>query len=302
MPQHMLRLKIIFFFLAVVLLSSRLTWGGQILVGSLNSREPADEIKKFLPISTYLAKQLQSEGLEQGKVVVAKSVPEMAAFLRDGKVDLYIDSPFPSLAVSRLSGSKFLLRRWKKGIGEYHSVIFARKDSGINLLEDLQGKLISFEEPYSSTGYFLPKLSMMQKGLKLVAKNDVFDPVGQKEVGYVFSYDDENTMVWVLRGGVKAGAMDHQSYLKQARGSLEILRIIEKTFSIPRQIVSHREDLSPKLVGRIKQILIQMDQVEEGKKALRDFENTTKFDEIPSGSLEPFLKFQRVIEAEYGRR
>jgi len=144
----------------------RLTWAIPIQVGSV-SIEPAEEIKKFLPLAAYLAKELQPEGFDQGKVVVAKNILEMAGFLREGKVDLYIDSPFPVSAASRLAGSKFLLRRWKKGVAEYHSVIFAKKDGGINRLEDLKGKIVAFEEPFSSSGYFLPKLLLVQKGLKL---------------------------------------------------------------------------------------------------------------------------------------
>jgi phosphonate transport system substrate-binding protein len=115
-------------FAALVFLVPQVTWAGPITIGSIQT-EPAHEVKRFLPLARYLAKQLQSEGIDQGRVVVAESIPQMATLLREGKADLFIDSPFPSVAISRLSGSKFLLRRWKKGLGEYHTVIFVRKDS-----------------------------------------------------------------------------------------------------------------------------------------------------------------------------
>ncbi len=276
----------------------RLAWAGPINVGSI-SIEPASEIKRFLPFANYLAKQLKAEGFDQGKVVVAKSMPEMASFLKEGKVDLYIDSPFPSVAVSRLSGSKFLLRRWKKGIGEYHSVIFTNKDSGISRLEDLKGKIIAFEEPFSSSGYFIPKVALMQEGLKLVPKKDTSDPLAPAEVGYVFSRGDENTMLWVLRGKVMAGAMDNQKYPNEARGNLNSLRIVYKSSSFPRHIVSYRADLPVNLVAKIKETLIKMDQSEEGKKLLQQFEKS-KFDEIPDRSIEPLLKAGKFIDVELG--
>lgn len=290
-----------FLVVAAALLGPQVAWAEPIRIGSI-AREPAEEIKKFLPLASYLAKQLQPDGINQGIVVVARDIPEMAVFVRDGKVDLYIDSPFPSLAVSRLSGSKFLLRRWKKGIGEYHTVIFARKESDIRRLEDLRGRIIALERPFSSSGYFLPKLVLAQAGLAPAAKREFTDPVGAGEVGYVFSGGDENTMVWVLRGKVAAGAMDNQNYLEEAKGSLDHLRVIHRTFSLPRQVVSYRGDLSARLVGRIKEILLQMDRSEGGKKALRDFELTTRFDEIPSGSMAPLLHAQDLIAAELGLR
>ncbi len=299
MIKRILRSGGLSFFVLALLLPPLVTWAKPIRMGSI-STEPAAEIKTFLPIAAYLAKQLQSDGFDQGKVLVARSMPEMAAFLKEGKVDLYIDSPFPSLAVSRLSGSKFLLRRWKKGIGEYHSVIFATKESAINRLEDLKGKMIALEEPFSSSGYFFPKMALMQEGLKLVSKKEASDPIGPGEVGYIFSLEDENTMVWVLRGKVMAGAMDNQKYPKEARGKLDSLKIIYKTSSFPRQIVSYRADLPSKLVARIKEILLKMDQSEEGKKALQDFERTTKFDELPDQSMAYLLKLQKSVDSELG--
>jgi phosphonate transport system substrate-binding protein len=273
---------------------------GTLHIGSIESKEPVAEIKKFSPLANYLALHLRSEGIDKGTVIVAKSIQQMAGFLREGKVDLYIDSPFPTVAVSRVSGSKFLLRRWKKGIAEYHSVIFTKKESGINRLQDLNGKTIAFEEHYSSSGYFLPKLSLMQEGLRLVQKDDASEMIPPGQIGYVFSYDDENTMVWVLRGKVWAGAIDNHAFQRQAGKSLNALTILHKSVSIPRQIVSYRKDLPGKLVARIKEILVGMDQSDQGRKALEDFERTAKFDELLDHTMAPLLNAGKFIDVELG--
>jgi hypothetical protein len=44
------------------------------------------------------------------------------------------------MAVNRLAGSQLLLRRWKRKVGEYHTVIFAKQDSGVSRLEDQGAK------------------------------------------------------------------------------------------------------------------------------------------------------------------
>ncbi len=301
MMRYVWRPSRVAFLAAGLVLLSHPAWARPITVGSI-STEPAAEVKKFVPLASYLAGQLHPEGIDQGKVAVAKSIPEMATFLREGKVDLYIDSPFPAMAVSRLSGSKFLLRRWKKGVAEYHAVIFTHQDSGIDRLEDLRGRTVAFEEPFSSSGYFVPKAILRQQGLRLAPKRDASDPVGSGEVGYVFSYADENTMLWVLRGAVSAGAMDDQSYLKEGRGDLPHLKVIYKSFPLPRHILSYRADLPARLVARIKDVLMTMDQSEEGRKALQDFEKTTKFDELSEQSLAPLLKLERWVQEELGAR
>ena len=247
-------------------------------------------------MAQYLARGLKDNGVGEGKVVVAKNISDMAALMRAGKVDLYFDSAFPSIIVSELTGSKYLLRRWKRGIGEYRSVIFVMKDGGLHKVADLRGKIIAFEEPYSSSGYFFPKLVLGQAGLNLTAKKEPSDAVAAGEVGYVFSNADENTMAWVLRGRVHAGATDHHSYVKQARGNIKDLAILHESAPIPRQIVSHRRGLADELVLKIKEILQAMDKSDEGKKALMEFEETTKFDSIPTrfsdlvSKTAPFLR------------
>jgi len=301
MERGMARQVRISFFAGLFSLLPVLTWAGPIHIGSISTK-PASELKKFLPFATYLAQELGSQGVDQGKVVVAQSIPQMAAYMREGRVDLFIDSPFPALAVSRLSGSRLLLRRWKKGIPEYRTIIFVRHDSGIQRLADLKGKMIALEEPFSSSGYFIPKLVLFQAGLKPTPKTDSSEAVGPGEVGYVFSGDDESTMVWLLRGKVMAGATDDRTFLKEARGNMGSLRILHKSSPFPRHIVSHRADLSPQLVTRIREVLLKMDQSEEGKKALRGFELTTKFDEIPAEAMASLLKAGRLIDLEVGAR
>lgn len=283
----------------VVLILPQLAWARPISVGSIGD-VPTDEMKKFLPLAAYLANQLRSEGYDQGRVIVARSMPEMAKLLREEKVDLYIDSPFPAAAVSRLSGSRFFLLRLKKGLSEYHSVIFARGDSGITRLQDLKGKMVAFKEPYSSSAYFVPKLALVENGLKLAIKKDATDLVSPQEVGYIFSNDSENTMLWVLRKMVSAGALDNQSYEKEARGDIGSLKILYKSFTFPRHIVSHRASLPPPIVSKMKEVLTNMHRSDEGKRALEQFEQTTRFDELPAAAMGPFLKAGKFIEAEVG--
>jgi len=289
-------LKNTLLFVAAVLLLPQVACAGSFKLGSINT-SPVTETRKFWPLASYLERQLQSEGIDQGKVVVADSIPAMSSFLQTGQVDLYIDSFFPSLAVSRLSSSKLLLRRWKMGKSEYQSVIFTRKDSGIARLEDLKGKIIAFEEPFGSASYFFPKMVLLEKGFRLAQKRQGIDPVKSDEVGYIFSHSDSQTIYLVLNGVVAAGATDDQKYLTLAK-HLDTLKIVHETGSFPRQIVSHRADLPAKLVTRVKEVLLNMHQTHEGRQVLQAFEKTTKFEEIPAQDIDLMAGLRKHVEAE----
>ena len=264
------------------------------------SDQPAAQIKKFLPLANYLTAELKPDGVERVKTVVTRTMTEMAALLKAGKADIYIDSPFPTIVASRVAGSRILLRRWKNGEADYYSVIFTRKDSDIEQLKNLVGKIVCFKDEDSSSGYLLPKILFADKGLKLTYKSNLAESVAPNEIGYVFSGDERNTVEWVLRGRVPAGAIDYQRYVKEARDRVNDFKIVAQSFPVPRHLVSHRADLSPVLVARIKELLLRMNQSADGKKALVDFEKTSKFDEVPNESLAPLMKNRGLIEAELG--
>ena len=264
-----------------------------LVIGSI-SNDPVDEVAEWHPFAKYLAAQLTTAGISEGRIIVARDESQMAELLRRGAVDLYIDSPIVSLLVAATAGNKPLLRRWKRGKASYASVIFARADSDLSSPADLRGRKIAFQNTYSTTSYQLPRLALRRAGLSLVPIARMASPVLQESVGFVFSDKDENTLAWVLRGHVDAGATGTDNFEKwNAKGGL---RVIWRSMEIPRQIVSYRSDLKPSLVAEIKKSLLSMHTSEEGRAILRDFEGTSRFDEIPPEQLATLRQLTNDIE------
>jgi phosphonate transport system substrate-binding protein len=285
-----------FLLVGVILLLPRLAWAGAITVGFISS-SPVEETRRFSPFASYLARQLQSEGIGKGKAVAASGIEAMSSLLRMSRADIYIDGFFPTMAVSRLSGSKLLLRRWKDGSSESKSVIFTRKDSGLVLVEHLGGKVIAFEEPFASAGYFFPKVELLKISFQVLANRAGAEPVKGEEVRYVFSRGDTNTIYMVANGQVAAGAVDDQKYRALAK-NLDGLKILHESGSFPRQIVSHRADFPVNLLAKIKNVLLHMDRTEEGRNVLREFGNTAKFDEIPAPVHDLIMGLKKYVDAE----
>ena len=139
-----------------------------ITLGDIDSEEPVKKIKRFTPLAEYLAERLESFGITQGRVVIANDIEEMGRLLRDGTVDIFFDSPFPTLAVQDLSGSEIILRRWKGGIPTYWSTYVSLRGGGISGVEDFAGKVMAFEKPHSSSGFVLPAGTLIERGYTLV--------------------------------------------------------------------------------------------------------------------------------------
>jgi phosphonate transport system substrate-binding protein len=102
----------------------------------------------------------------------------------------------------------------------------------------------------------------------------------------------------VVQGRVSAGAMDSQTYAKLSVKHGNNLTVIAKTPSVPRHVVSARPGLPQTLLARVTEILMRMDQSEEGKKALEYFERTAKFDELIQQNPAFVKKIEKLIETE----
>lgn len=249
-------------------------------IGSVSS-DASKEIKRYKPLIEYLTQSLESSGIDKVDIRVTDSINQMTQLMRSGSVDLYMDSPFPSLKLADAGVSDIVLRRWKKGVEKYHSVIFVHADSQIHSIEDLQGVMIGFEEGFSTSSYYIPKASLQQKGLKLSSKNDRHETVTNDEIGYVFTGDDENTILWVRKQRIAAGAVNNIKFDELKARFRKQLRIIFRSLSVPRQVVSFSKKISPALVKSLTRVLLDMDQTEYGKQQLYVFEKTRKFDEFP---------------------
>ena len=80
----------------------------------------------------------------------------------------------------------------------YHSIGFARVDSGITSLEDMQGKVFGFGDPNSTSGYLIPSIEIPQVTGSTMESGDYFGEVK-------FTGGHEQTIVAVFNGDIDGG-------------------------------------------------------------------------------------------------
>ena len=254
-----------------------------ISLGIVSQRAQAEVEKQYRDFVRYVAQKLSPGSAVEGKVVVAPTVWQLAKLLEEKKVDFYMDSPYPTYLINRQGAAIALLRRWKGGNAEYRSILFMKKDRDITRLEDLRGKIIAFEDPGSTSGYFLPKVFLVTKGFKLAEKSAPEANVAPTEVGYIFTYSAEKIVDLVLSNKVAAGAFSNEDYERLDAKRRADTAILGETENFPRHFLSIRKELDPALANRIEEILLSMHQDDEGRKILQKIDNTTKFDVLPGG-------------------
>ncbi|HKY09132.1 MAG TPA: PhnD/SsuA/transferrin family substrate-binding protein, partial [Candidatus Binatia bacterium] len=163
------------------------------------------------------------------------------------------------------------------------SVIFARKESGLAQLKDLRGKMIAFEDPGSTSGYFLPKVFLLKQGFSVQEKGGLNSKVSSGEIGYIFAHSADAIAAFVLEGKTAAGAFSTDDFARLDETNKKLISTVGETESVPRHLVSVRKDLPDPVVKRLRDILLGMHQDKEGQQILRQMDNTTKFDLLPGG-------------------
>ena len=161
--------------------------GGENAQDRLNSYECLREkTESLLGVETKLFAPADYNGVIQGLI---GGTIDMAWLGASGYAKTYLsdkDAVEPVLVKVNVDG----------GYG-YYSVGFARKDAGINNLDDMKGKVFAFGDPNSTSGYLIPSIEIPASG---------YDMDGGSFFGDIkFSGGHEQTIVGVYNGDFDGG-------------------------------------------------------------------------------------------------
>jgi phosphonate transport system substrate-binding protein len=144
------------------------------------------QIEELLGVETKLFAPADYNGVIEGLIGGNLDLAWLGA---SGYAKVYLEDPEavePVLVKINVDGSY-----------GYHSIGFARADSGIASLDDMEGKVFAFGDPNSTSGYLIPSIEIPQKGYSM-EPGEYFGDV-------VFSGGHEQTIVGVYNGDYDAG-------------------------------------------------------------------------------------------------
>ena len=266
---------------------------GKVLVFGRVHNDPVRAIRDRQEFVDFLAKRLHPVGITGGKILVVEKLSQLAGSVKEGKVDLFHDSVVPTVVLSKWSGSVPILRQWKSGEAEYDSVILVKKNSGIDGIIDLKGKVLAFDEPHSTSAHVVPRMLLADKKLRQIPLTSAGEPK-PNAVNYVFG-SDGSAINLLITGRVDAAATSSREFEELRPEVKESLKVIGKSMSVPRQIISVRKDLGSKLQYALKEALISMDDDPEGRQVLKRQQKTTKFDELSRASMEQLKTIEKFV-------
>jgi phosphonate transport system substrate-binding protein len=266
---------------------------GRMLVFGRIQDDPVRAIRDRQEFVDYLGRKLAPVGISGGKIFVVDNIHLLAQALKENKVDLFHDTAVPTMVLARRAGAVPILRQWKYGEAEYESVIIARKNSGIDVLANLVGKVLAFDEPHSTSAHILPRMLLAEKNLNLIRLNSPGEGK-PNAIGYVFGADGSATNL-LLTGRVDAAATSLREFEELRPDVRDTLKVLGKSKSAPRLLIAIRKDLDQNLHKSIRDVLINMDKDPEGLAVLKRQQKTTRIDEIPAASLQQLKSIEKFV-------
>ena len=273
-----------------------LTVKEKLVVGYV-SENPRKEYKKLKPMAEYVASQLADLGIVGAEVRITKSQDEMIRLLKSGQVDWISETAFGAVKFHSESEAQPVLVRSKGGAAEYSSLIFVRKDSGINKLQELKGKTIAFEDAGSTSGYFIPKLALQDAGVDLQLLQGYRQVPDDDRLGYLFSGADQNSSAWVFRGVVDGAAVSDQDWSDGddiPAVHREAFKILYRSEPYPRAIELVGVHVSPELRERLVGVLLASPSDPAAVYPLRRYHKTTDFQRLTADQLKLMDRLEQL--------
>lgn len=175
---------------------------------------------------------------------------------------------------------------------KYRSVIFVRKDSGINNFSDLAGKTLTTSGPNALAGTMMPIFFLYKNGVNV-----------KRDVKRLYAPSFESTIMNVYLGRCSAGASKRAVIVDMLRQRPEIdskLIIKWETPPLINNALFFRNDMDTMTAAELTKLILTLQDNEEGRKALIPLD-VSKFERATSETYKPLKEFLIEYDAVMNR-
>ena len=261
------------------------------------SLDPRKQIPQIQPMADFLANQMQPFGYESGRASVFANFDSARQALSEGGLDMMTTSLYEAAQMIVEGEAVPLAVKWKNGLSEYSSLIVVNADSDIYELEDLAGKTIAFEDPGSTSAFFIPYMALQNSNLSL---SEIGSGSGNQEntVSYRFTGAEQNSSVILFQNKVDAIALSDYDWLKNDHvpaAQKENFRIIWISDPYPSAMEIISTGIPTEQRAYLRNALVRLHLSEDGQKVLDEYHETSRFSRLPDEIREQLDSFTNFL-------
>jgi phosphate/phosphite/phosphonate ABC transporter binding protein len=136
---------------------------GLLRMGIVPLESPAVMFKKFTPLAEYLGKRLK----KKIDLKVAVDFEGAVGDLGQGATQFCFMTPSTYIEARKKYGARVLVKALREGKPFQHSVIVAKSDGPINIVEDIKGHSFAFGDPHSTSSHIVPRAMLLAAGIDM---------------------------------------------------------------------------------------------------------------------------------------
>ncbi|MCV6614594.1 MAG: phosphate/phosphite/phosphonate ABC transporter substrate-binding protein, partial [Cellvibrionaceae bacterium] len=258
------------------------------LVLSQLSERPKKDFIELRPMANYAARALGQDGVSEGRVKLFKNFDDLCQAIKQGEVNWVTETALMAARLHSECDAIPIAIKWKKNQSQYSSVIYTRKDSGLNSLADLKGKVMALESEFSFSAFYLSRQAFADQGIQLQKLARPNSPVDTDKVGYIFSRNEKNNVLLVLKSIAAAGAVNDGDWKDPkilSASDREQLLIIHQSSAYPRSFELVSAKLAKPIQQALQQLLLSMDPDQQGN-ILSRYERAKGFAAISQAEID----------------
>jgi len=260
------------------------------------ANEPDRMLRAYSDLLAEMRRRLAPLGIGVAPLIIARNLSDLALRLKQGQVDMVIESVFPTLELQERSGQalapEFLVVR--RDQREYHSVFFARRSGEIKTLDDLKGRTLVLQAERSTSAFAVPRAELARRGIGLIPSGQ--SAGGRSHVFYLLAGAELNQAIWVLDGRGDAGAFNNSDWARLPEKVRSELMIFHETRPLLRGTVSLRVGLDPAIRRASEEVLLGLDKDAAGQSALASAAGITRFERLTPKDLAGIAEWRLALK------
>lgn len=258
-----------------------------IKMGFVPMKDGDQLIESVKPLADILSKEL---GVTVEAFTATNYVGVVEA-LGSGQVDFGFIPPLAYLLANSESNAQVILTALKSNMeSNYRSQFLVRKDDDIKDFSDVKGKIVAFVDPSSTSGYLVPGAHLMGEGIDL-----------EKDIEYMYSGGHDKSLQLLLNGDVDiiSTFVDvRERYAKDFPDALDTTEILGYTDYIPNISVTVKADMDPELQEKIKNVLLNIADTEDGGPLLQELFDMYGFVEATDTDYDAIRKTAELMNID----
>jgi phosphonate transport system substrate-binding protein len=240
-------------------------------ISAIPDEAPTELQRKFGQLAKYLEGRV---GMKVEYTPVSDYAAAVEALVGK-KVDMVWYGGFTFVQARYRSNNQVIPLVQRAEDEKFRSVFIARTDAGINALQDLKGKTVTFGSPSSTSGHLMPRYFLLQN--KLDPDKDF------KQTAFSGAHDA--TIAAVAGGKVQAGALNisvWEKFVEEKRVDPAKVKVFYTTPPYYDYNWTVRADLDAGLRRKLAEAFLELDPAKPADKAILDLQRASRF--VPTKS------------------